>query len=491
MHVPWAFSNIPIPPGIKDKVVTLLKEKIAAGVYEPSQSSYRSRWFCVLKKNGKLRIIYDLQPLNKVTIRNAGLPPNLDNFVEPFAGRQYYTVFDLYWGFDARKVDPKSRDITASLTPLGLLHITSLPTGFTNSPAEFQACMTFILQDEMPEKADIFIDDLPIKGPTTQYLGPDGKPEVLKENPGICRFIWEHAQDVHRIVHRVGHAGGTFAPVKVQLARPEVLIVGQRCTPQGCLPDTQKVEKILFWPTLKTVKDVRGFLGLCGTVRIWIENYSAKARLLTELVRQDSDFTWDERREEAFNTLKQALTTAPALQTIDYLSERPVVLFVDSSIIAVGFILSQHDDKGRKRPTRYGSLPMNEREARYSQPKLELYGLFRTLRAYRLYIIGVKVFHVEVDAKYIKGMLNDPDLQPNATINRWIQGILLFEFKLIHVPADRHKGPDGLSRKERAEGEETEEYDDSWLDKIALFIEPTKLEERYCHGSRHNMPHDL
>ena len=476
-HVPWAFSNIPIPPGIKDKVVTLLKEKIAAGVYEPSQSSYRSRWFCVLKKNGKLRIVHDLQPLNKVTIRDAGLPPNLDNFVEPFAGRQCYTVFDLYWGFDARKVDPKSRDITAFLTPLGLLRITSLPTGFTNSPAEFQACMTFILQHEIPEKADIFIDDLPIKGPATQYLGPDGKPEVLKENPGIRRFIWEHAQDVHRIVHRVGHAGGTFAPGKVQLARPEVLIVGQRCTPQGRLPDTQKVEKILSWPTLKTVKDVRGFLGLCGTVRIWIENYSAKARPLTELVRQDSDFTWDERREEAFNTLKQALTTAPALQTIDYSSERPVVLSVDSSIIAVGFILSQHDEKGRKRPARYGSLPMNEREARYSQPKLELYGLFRALRAYRLYIIGVKVFHVEVDAKYIKGMLNDPDLQPNATINRWIQGILLFEFELIHVPADRHKGPDGLSRKERAEGEEPEEYDDSWLDDIALFVGLTTTDQ--------------
>lgn len=135
-HVPWAFSNIPIPPGIKEKVVELLKEKIAAGVYEPSQSSYRSRWFCVLKKTGKLRIVHDLQPLNKVTIRDAGLPPNLDGFVEPFAGRQCYTVFDLYWGFDARKVHPESRDLTAFLTPLGLLRITSLPTGFTNKTAE-------------------------------------------------------------------------------------------------------------------------------------------------------------------------------------------------------------------------------------------------------------------------------------------------------------------------------------------------------------------
>ena len=50
-QVPWAFHNIPIPPGLKDTVIALLKEKIEAGVYEPSQSSYRSQWFCVTKKS--------------------------------------------------------------------------------------------------------------------------------------------------------------------------------------------------------------------------------------------------------------------------------------------------------------------------------------------------------------------------------------------------------------------------------------------------------
>ncbi|GJE97287.1 polyprotein [Phanerochaete sordida] len=474
-HVPWAFKNIPILLGIHQKVLDLLREKINAGVYESSQSSYRSRWFCVLKKSGKLRIVHDLQPLNKVTIRDAGLPPNLDNFVEPFAGRSCYTAFDLYWGFDARKVHPKSRDLTAFLTPLGLLRITSLPTGFTNSPAEFQACMSFILQEEIPEFANIFIDDLPIKGPKSRYEDAQGRPEVLKENPGIRRFIWEHANDVHRIVHRVGHAGGTFAPSKVQLAQEKALIIGHLCTPEGRVPDTQRIDKVLNWPPLKSTKDVRGFLGLCGTMRIWIENYSAKARPLAELVRHDCEFVWDERRQAAFEELKRIITSPPALRPIDYESDLPVILSVDSSIIAVGFILSQLDDHGRKRPSRYGSIPMNEREARYSQPKLELYGLFRALRAYRLYIIGVRKLVVEVDAKYIKGMLNDPDLQPNATVNRWIQGILLFDFDLVHVPADKHRGPDALSRKELGEGEEIVSEDDSWLDDIPLYI-PEKID---------------
>ena len=472
-HEPWAYHNIPIPPGIREKVIILLKEKIEAGVYEPSQSSYRSRWFCVMKKSGKLRLVHDLQPLNGVTIKEAGLPPNLDSFVEPFAGHQCYTVLDLYWGFDARKVHPSSRDLTAFYTPLGLLRITSLPTGFTNSPAEFQACMQFILQDEMPHKADIFIDDLPIKGPRSSYLDKTGKPEALKENPGIRQFIWEHAEDVHRIIHRVQHAGATFSPTKVQLARPEAVIVGHKCTPEGRLPDDQKIQKILNWPPLKTPKDVRGFLGLCGTVRIWIKDYSLIARPLTELVRKDAVFEWNDRREKAFQHLKELITTAPVLRPIDYSSDLPIVLSVDSSNIAVGFILSQEDSSGRKHPARYGSLPMNERESRYSQPKLELFGLYRALRAYRLFLYGVRHLKIEVDAKYIKGMLNEPDLQPNAVINRWIQGILLFDFELVHVPADRHKGPDALSRRQPLSGEEESE-DEEWLDNIALLTQPAE-----------------
>jgi hypothetical protein len=108
-------------------------------------------------------------------------------------------------------------------------------------------------------------------------------------------------------------------------------------------------------------------------------------------------------------------------------------------------ILSQIDEAGKRRPARYGSVPMSERESRYSQPKLELFGLYRALRCWRLYTIGVANFHVEVDAQFIQGLLNNPDLQPDAAVNHWIQGILMFHFELIHVAAVRFQGPDTLS----------------------------------------------
>ena len=470
-HEPWVDRNIPLPKGYVEEIIQMLKEKVSAGVYEESQSPYRSRWFCVKKKTGDLRIVHDLQKLNKVTMRDSGVPPILDEFVEAYAGRSIYSVLDMYWGFYARIMDPESRDMTAFQTPLGPLRIVSLPMGFTNSPAEFQACMTFILQDEIPNVAGVFIDDIPIKGPESKYLTEGGEEATIPENPGIRRYVWEHLQDLHRILHRIGEAGGTVSGKKMQLCRSDVEIVGQKCSSRGREPTDAKVKKILDWPVPRNTTDMRGFLGLCGTVRIWIKDYSQIARPLVDLTRKAAEHTWGEAQVRAFLELKTLVTSAPALRPIDYKCGRPVILSVDTSIHGIGFVLSQYDKEGRKVPARYGSLPLTEVQARYGQSKLELYGLMRALWHYRIFIVGVPNLIVEVDAASIKGMLNRPDIQASALINRWIEAILMFDFELQHVPGERHKGPDALSRRgftseERAEGLAPV----TWIDDMALLV---------------------
>ena len=471
-HTPWMDRNIPLPKGYVDEIIRMLKEKISAGVYEESQSPYRSRWFCVKKKNGELRIVHDLQKLNQVTMRDSGVPPILDEFVEAYAGRSVYSVLDMYWGFYARIMDPASRDMTAFQTPIGPLRIVSLPMGFTNSPAEFQACMTFILQAEIPDVAGVFIDDIPIKGPEIRYVMEDGTEQTLRRNPGIRRFIWEHISDLHRILHRIGEAGGTVSGKKMQLCQPEVEIVGQKCSSKGREPTDAKVQKIWDWPRPKNVTQVRGFLGLCGTVRIWIENFSMIARPLVDLTRKDEEFVWGDDQEEAFRELKDFVTSAPALMPIDYRCDRPVVLSVDTSIHGIGFILSQCDEYGRKVPARYGSLPLTEAQSNYGQSKLELYGLMRALWHYRIFIVGVERLIVEVDALCIQGMLNRPDVQASAHVNRWIEAVLMFDFELVHVPGVKHKGPDALSRRGFTEEELKEDLTPiTWIDDVALLVQ--------------------
>jgi hypothetical protein len=62
--------------------------------------------------------------------------------------------------------------------------------GWTNSVPIFHDDVTFILQPEIPHVTIPYIDDVPIKGPASCYIQPDGSYEVILQNHGICRFVW-------------------------------------------------------------------------------------------------------------------------------------------------------------------------------------------------------------------------------------------------------------------------------------------------------------
>lgn len=100
-HIPWVLCNIPISFGIFNQIVEVIKNKIALGIYELSNSSYWSQWFCILKKDRKsLCIVHDLQPLNTVSIKDSVLSPMVEQYAKAFSRQGCYTIFDLFVGFD-------------------------------------------------------------------------------------------------------------------------------------------------------------------------------------------------------------------------------------------------------------------------------------------------------------------------------------------------------------------------------------------------------
>ncbi len=154
-----------------------------------------------MKKDGKtFRIVHSLEPLNAVTIAHSGLPPAMESLAEHFAGRACGGILDLYVGYDERLLAEVSRDMTTFQTPFGALRLVTLPMGWTNSVPIFHEDVTYILREEIPEFTEPYIDDVPIRGPKTRYELPDGGYEVIPENPGIRRFVWEHMVNVNRIV---------------------------------------------------------------------------------------------------------------------------------------------------------------------------------------------------------------------------------------------------------------------------------------------------
>ncbi|ETW85593.1 hypothetical protein HETIRDRAFT_16245, partial [Heterobasidion irregulare TC 32-1] len=178
---------------------------------------------------------------------------------------------------------------------------------------------------------------------------------------------------------------------------------------------------------------------MIGVIHIFIRNFAHRAHPLTMLTRKDFSFIFRPEQIVAQDDLKLALLSLPALRPIDYSSLANVILIVDTLHLTVKFHFCQCDLDNP-----FSSITLNDRESRFSQPKLELYGLFRALRALKMYLIGIRNLVIKVDARYIKGMLTNPDLKPSASINCWIIAILTFHFTLVRIPGALH-GPDGLS----------------------------------------------
>lgn len=448
-HRPWIYRNIPIPPGIYDQVCKLVQRKIEAGVYEPSNASYRSRWFTVAKKDGKsLRIVHSLEPLNAVTIAHSGLPPGTEDLAAHFAGRACGGMFDLYVGYDERLLAEESRDMTTFQSPYGAMRLVTLPMGWTNSVPIFHDDVTEILRPEVPEFTMPYIDDVPVRGPVSRYEIAPGKYETIPENSGIRRFIWEHMINVNRVLQRMKYCGGTFSGKKTVVCSDSIEVLGHKCDFEGRKPTVDRIGVIMRWTKCDHLSDVRSFLGVTGVLRNYIPNYGLRAHELQQLTKKGIPFEWGPKQIKSMEAVKEGVANAKAIRPLDPDSKGKVVLAVDTSYIGIGFYIYQEDplDEKVKYYAKFGSKSMNEREARFSQPKRELFGLKEALRLNKRWLIGMRPLVVETDAKYIKGMLDNPDLMPNATINRWIDEIGLYHFTLRHK-AGATFGPDGLSRR--------------------------------------------
>ena len=491
MHKAWQVPNIPIPRALVPKVIELLQTRWDKGVIEESHALYRNPWFLVEKKDGSLWLINNAQPYNKYTIRDAFLPPGADEFSESVAECVLLSLVDAFSGYDQVSLDEKSRDITTFATPIGLFRMCTLPQGATNSVAQFMRIMVRVMSGLIPKVANVFLDDITVRGPVLWY-------EDEETLPGIRRAVLEHLQNLDKVLVNCELAGLTIAVAKSQWCKKKAVIVGYLTGSGGREPDQIKVEKIRRWPAITSLTQLRSFLGLVCVYRVWIPKYAHTAAPLHRLTRKNVVFLWTTEQEDAKIALIRAVTTAPILIAIDY---RPgggiIILTVDASITGWGAVLTQERSEGRL-PCRFESGAWNNAESQYDATKRECRGVLCALKKLRCHLYGIH-FVLETDAQVLvhqlKGSMFD---LPGALINRWIAWVCMFDFEVRHIKGKDNVVADALLRlpvteeamRERDEAGDIDEFVDSQitlneleepLDPDQTWSEESQQIARYLH----------
>jgi hypothetical protein len=336
-------------------------------------------------------------------------------------GSKYFTVLECYSGFWQVSLKEEHRELTGFTVPSGHYEFNRLPFGLSNSPANFQRLMDAVLKNLIGVELWVYIDDIIVFSDTAE----------------------EHARRLENVFQRFEKANLQLHPGKCVFAQPQVQYLGFVLSEAGVSASPEKVKAVREYPTPRSVKDVRAFLGLASFYRRLVPRFAELAKPLTTLTRKNQQFSWGPSQQEAFLALKERLCTTPVLAYPNF--ELPFILTTDASKTAVAAILSQVQN-GVERPIAYGSRQLCQSEQSYSAAESEMLALFWATKHFRCFLIG-KQFLVRTDNSALTYLRNFSD--HNSRLLRWSLRLSELDFvienragsKISHVDAlIRHVG---------------------------------------------------
>ncbi|PWA81445.1 hypothetical protein CTI12_AA187700 [Artemisia annua] len=224
---------------------------------------------------------------------------------------------------------------------------------------------------------------------------------------------------------------------KCSFAQDKVEFLGHKIKDGGLMMDGAKVKAIQEWEAPIKVTELRSFLGLVNYYRRFIMGYSAITSPLTDLLKKNKAWMWDEKCQAAFENLKKAVIEEPVLRLPDV--TMPFELYTDASDFAIGGVLMQDGH-----PNAFESRKLNETERKYTVQEKEMTAIIHCLRIWRHYLLGLK-FVIKTDNVATSYFQTQKKLSPKQA--RWQDFLAEFDYQLEYKPGKANVVADALSRK--------------------------------------------
>ena len=126
--------------------------------------------------------------------------------------------------------------------------------------------------------------------------------------------------------------------------------------------------------------------------------------------------------------------------------DQPFEVEVDASGYAIGAVLMQRDEKGKRHPVAYFSSTLNEAERNYDIYTLELYAIVRALRHWRPFLAG-SPHEIIVHTDHANLLYWKEPQKINRRIAREVVELSEYNIKLKNIAGRENGRADMLSRR--------------------------------------------
>ena len=280
--------------------------------------------------------------------------------------------------------------------------------------------MNDILRPYLRKFIAVFLDDILIFSKTWKdHLEHVGEiMEVLQRNQLFCK------------------------PSKCIFGATEILHLGHFVSGNSIRPDPKKLAAVEEWPVPELITQVRSFLVFANYFRRFIPRFAEIAQPLDEVTGRHAQFSWNKKRQDAFDSLKLSLLCAPVLQLPDV--SKPFRVHTDANDVAIAAGLEQERDSSWH-PVPYTSrkLTMQRRDELHHCRTRNSRSRF-ALTSWKLYLF--QHFDLFTDSQAVIYLQSKRHVTKREA--HWMETLADFRFTLHHVPGKANMA-DPLTRQLR------------------------------------------
>lgn len=408
-----------VSPLVYSRICEEVRKMLKEGVICESQSPWSSPIVMIKKPDGKFRFCLDYRLVNKHSCSDGYPLPRLEGILDHLKKAKYISTIDLSQAYFQVPLNKDSQPITAfSVEGLGHFEFVRCCFGLSGAPATFQRLMDRLFSSEEFANVHVYLDDILV----------------------ISETFGEHLKLLRKVLRTLRRANLTINREKSHFCVSPVRYLGFLIDEEGIHLDSEKVAPILNYPALKSVKQVRSFIGLISWYRRFLKNLATIAEPITRLLKEDQVWIWSEEQEKAFAEIKNQLTSPPVMSHPDF--NLKFTIQTNASAVGLGAVLLQVQN-GQEKVIAYASRTMTRSERKWSLTERECLAVFWAIKKFRPYIEGVK-FDIATDTNSFNWLYSLKE--PSGRLAHWIVELQTYDFQIVKRKNISTRVPAALSR---------------------------------------------